>query len=110
MVPPNAPAYSVEAWLVHVDGEGRAEPAEPRLFPQNLMDRQEDGPPLYNVRVAGFACYLALDVTAHVAAQAARGARGVAFALLNAETSDKTNTWASRRAGPDTAPQLLLEL
>ena len=66
--------------------------------------------PLAAVRVAGFACYLALDVTAHVAAQAARGARGVAFALLNAETSDKTNTWASRRAGPDTAPQLLLEL
>jgi len=66
--------------------------------------------PLASVRVAGFACYLAWDVTAHAAAAARSGASRVSFALQNAESSEKTNTWHSRRAGPETAPQLELTL
>jgi hypothetical protein len=69
----------------------------------------QPGPqPLASVRVAGFACYLAWDVTAHVQAAARSGASRVTFALQNAEPSEKTNTWQSRRAGADTAPQLEL--
>jgi hypothetical protein len=64
--------------------------------------------PAASVRVGGLGCFVAWDVTAAVVAAAASGAPGVAFALLNAETSEKTNTWASRRAGPDTAPHVSL--
>jgi hypothetical protein len=64
--------------------------------------------PAASVRVAGHACFVAWDVTAAVAAAAASGQRGVAFALVNAETSEKTSTWASRRAGAETEPQLTL--
>jgi hypothetical protein len=64
--------------------------------------------PAASVRVGGMGCFVAWDVTAAVAAAAASGAPGVAFALLNAEPSEKTNTWASRRAGPDTAPHISL--
>ena len=63
---------------------------------------------LASVRVTGFACYLAWDVTAHVAKAARAAASRVTFALQNVEPSEKTNTWQSRRAGADTAPQLEL--
>ena len=64
--------------------------------------------PLASMRVGGFACYLAWDVTSHVAAAVRSGASRVAFALQNAEPSEKTNQWGSRRAGADTAPELEL--
>ena len=64
--------------------------------------------PLTSMRVGGFACYLAWDVTSYVAEALGNGASRVAFALLNAEPSEKTNQWGSRRAGADTAPQLEL--
>jgi hypothetical protein len=64
--------------------------------------------PLASMRVGGFACYLAWDVTSHVAEALRKGASRVAFALQNAEPSEKTNQWGSRRAGADTAPQLEL--
>jgi hypothetical protein len=53
VVPPDAPSYAAEVWLVHVDGEGMHDPPTPRLFPINLMTKQ-DGPVLYNIPVRGF--------------------------------------------------------
>ncbi len=59
-------------------------------------------------RVAAYGAFAAWDVTAAVVAAAAAGAPRVAFALLNTATSEKCNTWASRRGGPDNAPRLEL--
>ncbi len=53
IVPPDAPAYRAEVWVVHVDGEGMGEPPMPRLHPINLMAHQ-DGPRLFNLRADGF--------------------------------------------------------
>ena len=55
--------------MVHVDGEGLAEPAVPRLFPQNLVTMM-DGPMVYNLRFRGFTGSLA------VAASYVRAAAG----------------------------------
>ena len=35
--------------MLHVDGEGMADPPYPRLFPENLVNHN-DGPPMYNLR------------------------------------------------------------
>jgi hypothetical protein len=53
VVPPDAPSYEPDVWVVHVDGEGMTDPTEPRLFPLNLLDKQ-GGPRLFNVRALGF--------------------------------------------------------
>jgi hypothetical protein len=53
IVPPDAAAYAAEVWVVHINGEGMADPPTPRLFPINLMTKQ-DGPLLYNIRARNF--------------------------------------------------------
>ena len=92
--------------LVHAHAVADAEWQEHTLCAATAP--QHDASPLSTVRVAGYGAYQAFDVTPAVAEAARRGARGVSFALTNAGPSEKTNTWASRRAGPDTAPHIAL--
>ena len=57
LVPPDASAFRADVWVVHVDGEGRADPPSPRLYPANLADTPHgdgEGPRLFNVRVEGW--------------------------------------------------------
>lgn len=48
-LPRDSDAYSAHARVVHIDGEGRAEPPFPRLFPKNLAT-ETDGPRVFNMR------------------------------------------------------------
>ena len=52
-LPPDAPLYDAEVLVVHINGEGMADPSSPRLFPFNLVNKQ-DGPDIYNLPVEGF--------------------------------------------------------
>jgi hypothetical protein len=57
LLPPPGPqraAYRADVRVVHVDGEGGADPPSPRLAPANLV-QFKDGPPVWNLaaRVSG---------------------------------------------------------
>ena len=49
VLPPDAPAWEAELYVVHIAGEGLADPPVPRPFPANLVNFN-DGPPIYNLR------------------------------------------------------------
>ena len=53
ILPPDAPQYEAEIYIVHINGEGMLDPSTPRLFPFNLVNKQ-DGPAIYNILVGGF--------------------------------------------------------
>ena len=52
IVPPDASLYTATVYLIHIDGEGMADPPYTRLFPQNLVNHN-DGPRFFNLKVQG---------------------------------------------------------
>lgn len=51
VVPPDDSAFRADVWVVHVDGEGLADPPVPLLYPKNLADTPHgdgEGPRLFN--------------------------------------------------------------
>ena len=78
LLPPPGPlraAYRADVRVVHINGQGLADPPEPRLAPQNLA-QYKDGPEVWNLqaRVPG-----ALHVPARGGGAAERPRRGEGF-------------------------------